>query len=314
MLRPVVGVSPKKALAFSEGNTESWKQLEAGVLAALEGYHATLDDSRLDALIPRLNQIDADMRSYAYEGAAMGLTGMDVAMPWRNRLKPFLEGAGAAHTYMVHIGVGEALALMRRRPEPYLAQLDPVLRWLALDGYGFHKGFFAQRRYIDAQDVPSFLSPYARQIFSQGIGRAIWFLKGGNVDLVLAAVSRFPTTRHADLWCGVGVGCAYAGGADPVSIESLRRGAGRYAPHLALGAAVVAKGRTRAGNPVPHSDLACEIFCDTSSSVAARIVDGAFQNLPLDGPEPAFAVLQQRLIQRFMAPVDGVAEHQEVAH
>lgn len=312
ILRPVIGVSPKKALSFSQGNTRAWKKLETAVLAAIEGYHATLDDSRLDVLVPRLNTIDAEVRGYAYEGAAMGLTGLDVMMPWKNRLRPYLNGAGSAHIYMVHIGVGEALALLRRRPEQFMDRLDPVLRWLAIDGYGFHKGFFAPRRHIEGQVIPSHLSPYARRIFDQGIGRAIWFLKGANVARVVETLDRFPPSRHADLWSGIGVACAYGGGVERAEIEALQRHAGRYAPHLALGAAVVAKGRQRAGNPASHSDLACEVLCVMSSSTAARIVDVAFQDLPLDEWMPAFAILQQRLLDQFTTLLERVAEQEEV--
>ncbi|HEY0601843.1 MAG TPA: DUF1702 family protein [Herpetosiphonaceae bacterium] len=304
----MIGVSPQQATSFSEGNTPAWKQLETAVLAAIEGYHATLDDHRLEVLVPRLNTIDLEVRGYAYEGAAMGLTGLDCMMPWKNRLQEYLDGAGGAHTYMVHIGVGEALARLRRKPEPFLKRLDPVLRWLAMDGYGFHEGFFKQRRYIEGQTIPAHLSPYARRIFDQGIGRAIWFLNGANVDRIVDKIVAFPPARQADLWCGIGVGCAYGGGVERAGIERLQAAAGQYAPQLALGAAVVAKGRQRAGNPTPHSDLACEVLCGTSSEVAAHAVDVAFQNLPIDGPEPAYAVLQQRLFDRFA----GVGRQKEV--
>jgi len=300
ILKLMVGVSPKKALSFSEGNTAAWKKLETAVLAAIEGYHLTLDDSRLEVLVPRLEAIDAELRGYAFEGAAMGLTGIDMLMPWKHRLQAYLNGAGSAHIYMVHIGIGEALALLRLRPEPFIMRLDPVLRWLALDGYGFHKGFFNPRRYVERQIVPGLLSPYARRIFDQGIGRAIWFLNGANVERVVCQIARFPEARRADLWSGIGVACAYAGGAGRTGIQTLQCRAGTYAPYLAVGAAVVAKGRQRAGNPAPHSDLACAVLCGTSSTTAARIVEVAFQELPLAGPKPAFAILQQRLLDQFI--------------
>ena len=45
------------------------------------------------------------------------------------------------------------LAPARRRPEErFLARLeDPILRWLALDGYGFHEGIFRRGRYIEGR-------------------------------------------------------------------------------------------------------------------------------------------------------------------
>ncbi len=310
ILRPLVGVSRREATAFRKGDGPAWDALERSVFAAIEGYHATLDSSRLHVLVPRLNTIDAEVRGYAYEGAAMGLTGLDCMLPG-NRLQAFLAGAGAAHIYMVHIGAGEALARLRRRPEPFLRRLDPVLRWLVMDGYGFHEGFFATNRTIERQVVPSHLSPYARRVFDQGLGRAIWFLRGASVAAVVETIETFPPARHADLWCGVGVACAYAGGVSQDALAELQQQAGAYAAHVAMGVAVVAKGRQRAGNPAPHSDLACDVLCGVPSSVAAAVVDQAFTDLPPDGEEPAYAILQRRLIDHF-APLVASTEPEEV--
>jgi enediyne biosynthesis protein E3 len=308
----LMGVSHKKATAFSAGDTRAWQRLETCVLAAIDGYHATLEDSRLAKLVPRLETVDLELRGFAYEGAALGLTGLDCLLPWRNRLQAFLDGPGSAHIYMVHIGMGEALAMLRQRPEPFLARLDPVLRWLVMDGYGFHKGFFSRRRYIEQQAVPSHLSAYARRIFDQGLGRSIWFLVGANIERVAARIAVFPPARQADLWAGIGVACAYAGGAERADIERLRQVAGIYRPQLSLGTAVVAKGRQRAGNPAAHSDLACRILCGMSSDQAAQITDVAFQNLPIGGAEPAFQVLQQRLAAQFAVPDERVSRREVV--
>lgn len=311
LLKPLIGVSHKEATSFSKGNSYAWQCLERSVLAAIEGYHATLDDSRLEVLVPRLDTIELDLRGFAYEGAAMGLTGLDCVLPGKSRFQAYLAGAGGAHTYMVHIGAGEALARLRRKPERYLSRMDPVLGWLALDGYGFHEGFFKQRRYIEAQAFPRHLSAYGRRIFDQGLGRAIWFLNGANVKRVVAAVNAFPPARQGDLWCGVGVCSAYAGGIDRAEAERLQQASGQYSAHLALGAAVVAKGRQLAGNPAAHSDMACEVFCGVTSDIAASLTDRAFEDLPLDAAEPAYEILQQRLLARFSIPIERLSQRKE---
>jgi len=312
ILKPFIGVSHKEATSFSEGNSYAWQCLERSVLAAIEGYHATLDDSRLEVLVPRLDTIEPELRGFAYEGAAMGLTGLDCVLPGKSRLQAYLAGAGGAHIYMVHIGAGEALARLRRKPERYLSRMDPVLCWMVLDGYGFHEGFFKQHRYIEGQAFPKHLSAYGRRIFDQGLGRVIWFLKGASVERVMTAVNAFPPARHGDLWCGVGVCCAYAGGVERADVEHLRQAAGQYAPHLALGGAVVAKGRQRAGNPAPHSAMVCEVFCGTTSDDAASFVDHAFEDLPLDGAEPAYEILQQRLLAQFTVPTEYISQRKDV--
>jgi hypothetical protein len=312
--KSLLGVSHKEATSFSEGNTRTWKHLETAVLAAIEGYHATLDGSKFELLVPRLNTVAPELRGYAHEGAAMGLTGLDCILPWKKRLRTYMAGPGAAHIYMVHIGAGEALARLRRKPEPFIARLeDRVLCWLVMDGYGFHEGFFSRRRYVDEQVVPVHLSSYARRIFDQGMGRSIWFSAGANVDRIAAIIAAFPSARQADLWVGIGVACTYVGGVDRAAIEALQKAAGPYGPQLALGAAVVAKGRQRAGNPVPHTDLACEVLCGISSDRAAQILDVAFQNLPTDGPKPAYEVLQQRLLAQFAERTESVYQQKKEA-
>ncbi len=299
--RAVLGVPRRMATAFSTGDTPTWRHLESAVLAAVEGYNSSMQGSRLTDLVPRLDRVGPELRGYAYEGAAMGLTAMDCVLPRSSRLADYLAGPGDPHVYMVHIGAGEALARLHRRPEPFIAALpDRVLCWLVMDGYGFHQGFFARKRHVDRQVVPTHLSAYGRRVYDQGVGRSIWFTAGAQVPRIAATIGAFPAHRRADLWLGIGVACAYVGGIARPAIHELRFTAGPYASGLAVGAAFVAKGRLRAGTPAPHTDLACAALCDGRSVAdAARIVDIAFEDLPVDGPEPAYALLQQRISAQF---------------
>jgi hypothetical protein len=256
--------------------------------------------------------VPLEMRSYAYEGAAMGLTGLDCMLPWKKRLQAYMAGPGAPHIYMVHIGVGEALALLRRNPEPFIARLeDRVICWLVMEGYGFHKGFFSPRRYIGEQVVPTYLSPYGRRIFDQGLGRSIWFLAGANVEDITATIAAFPVDRQADLWVGIGVACTYVGGVDRSTVEALQKASGPYEPQMAMGAAFVAKGRQLAGNPVPHTDMVCDILWGLIADQAADITTAAFRNLPTDGPEPAFEILQQRILAEFAERTERAYQQKE---
>lgn len=305
--RAMMGVPLTMATGFSAGDTPTWKHLETAVLAAVDGYHAVLLSSRTADLVPRLDRTPLELRSYAYEGAAMGLTAMDCFLPGK-RLAAYIAGPGAPHVYMVHIGAGEALARLRRKPEPYIAKVaDRVLCWLVMDGYGFHRGFFDPKRYVDRQHVPGHLSAYARRVFDQGVGRSVWFTAGAKVPRVVDTIGAFPAHRHADLWLGIGVACAYVGGAPRGAIEQLARSAGRHAPQLAVGTAFVVKGRTRAGNPAPHTDLARAVLCDISAEQAVGIVDAAFEDLPVDGPEPAYALLQKRISAQFSVAEGAVS-------
>lgn len=255
-----------------------------------------------------LNATHLELRGFAFEGAAMALALLDFLTPWpKNRLQVFLDGPGNAHIYMVHVGVGWALARLRRRVEPALRCLDPLLCWLAVDGYGFHEGYFHWKRYVNRQVIPDRLCGYARRAFDQGLGRSLWFVDGADVARISNTIATLPASRHADLWSGVGLACGYAGGVDRPSVEALWTAAGPHRPHVAQGVAFAAKARQRASNPSRHTELACHILCGVSADVAADVTDNALEKLPVDGPEPAYEVWRARIQSRFAAEEASVA-------
>jgi len=284
---------------FRAGEAGAVARLERSGKSFLAGYHSALEHEVPAALAARLDAVDAEFRGFAFEGAGMGLALLDFLTPWRaGQLRAFLAGAGEPHTYMVHVGIGWAIARLpwlRARLDRPLARLDPLLRWLAADGYGFHEGYFHWRRSLKSQTRPRRLTGYAARAFDQGLGRSLWFVEGGDVARIPAAIAAFPADRRADLWSGVGLACAYAGGVDAESIRQLRAHAGDYLPQVAQGVAFAAKARSRAGNPAEHTDLACRIIGSVSADEAAAITDHALADLPGDGAEPAYEVWRQRV-------------------
>src|ERR1039457_1019400 len=80
-----------------------------------------------------------------------------------------------------------------------------------------------------------------RRAFDQGLGRSLWFVEGADASRIAAAISSFPKARQPDLWSGVGLACAYAGGRDQAHLELLRETAGPYVAQVAQGAAFAAK-------------------------------------------------------------------------
>jgi hypothetical protein len=265
----------------------------------LFGYHAALRDEGDAALTLRLRAIDIEMQGFAFEGAAMSLTLLDHMLPLnRGRFQRFLAGDGQPHAYMLHVGAGWALARLpwlRWRTDAFLRGLDPLLRWLAMDGYGFHQGYFYWPRSVRRQEIPRGLSGYARRAFDQGLGRSLWFVEGADADQIGATICAFSQSRRADLWSGVGLASAYAGGVSEVDLESLRESAGEYLSQVAQGAAFAAKARQRAGNPAAHTDLACRVLCRASAERAAAVTDSALEDLPPDGAEPAYEAWRLRI-------------------
>jgi hypothetical protein len=268
----------------------------------LAGYHAALREEGGAALTRRLRSIDSEMQGFAFEGAAMSLTLLDHMMPVnRGRFQRFLAGDGQPHAYMLHVGAGWALARLpwlRWRTDAFLRGLDPLLGWLAMDGFGFHQGYFYWPRPV-RQEIPRGLSAYARRAFDQGLGRSLWFVEGAEAAQIGATIGTFSQSRRADLWSGVGLASAYAGGVCESALELLREAAGEYLPQVAQGVAFAAKARERAGNPAPHTDLACRVLCRASAERAAAITDSALENLPPDGVEPAYEAWRQRIQEQF---------------
>ena len=300
--RTLFGIPSEKAVFSRPGFApEAWLRFQPVAHSLVEGYHATLEDSRFEVLVSRLNAFEPELHGFAYEGAGMGLAALDCIAPWKNRLQAFVEGPGAPYIYPIYVGVGLALARMRRNPERFLKRLDPLLGWVVVDGYGFHEGFFSRRRYIDQRAVPAHLSSYGRRLFDQGLGRCIWFSGGALVEPIAALIATFPKSRQIDLWSGVGLACAYAGGASRTELETLLRVARPYRFQLARGAAVAAQGHLQAGHVPPHTELACELFCGLSSDRAAHILTTARENLPVNGEEPAYEIWRQRTQAQFAA-------------
>lgn len=301
--RTLFGIPSEKAVFSRPGFAkEAWLRFQPVAHSLVEGYHATLEDSRFEALVPRLTAFEPELHGFAYEGAGMGIAALDIIAPWKDRLTAFIDGPAGPHIYPTYVGVGLALARLRRDPERYLSRLDPVLGWVVVDGYGFHEGFFRRRRYIDQRAVPTHLSPYARRLFDQGLGRCIWFSSGGVVDLVTSIIDSFPQERRADLWGGVGLACAYAGGATRAEVERLLEIARPYRALLARGAAVASQGRLQAGNMAAHTEMACQVFGGLSAQQAAQVADFAQENLPTGGSEPAYEIWRQRMQEYFAAP------------
>ncbi|MBV8678797.1 MAG: DUF1702 family protein, partial [Planctomycetaceae bacterium] len=304
LYKRVFSISPQETTfarrGFREIEPEVRQRLEGIGEIFLHGYHAALEGGECGALVLRLNAVEAEFRGFAFEGAAMGLALLDYLMPWRrDRLSAFLEGPGAAHVYMVHVGVGWVLGRLGLRVERLLARLDPLLRWLAIDGYGFHEGYFRWRRCVGGREVPARLSGYARRAFDQGLGRSLWFVEGADASRIAATIAAFPPSRQADLWSGIGLASTYAGGVERPTLEVLRAAAGSHRGALAQGAAFAAQARQRAGNPAPHTEAACRVYCALSADEAARVTDDALSELPSDGTVPAFEVWRGRIRERF---------------
>lgn len=285
-IRRLLEISPREVefdrRGFTCSDPEIRDHLETIGRTFLQGYSSAMRHRDQNLLAESLDQIQSEQRGFAYEGAAMALALHDGIAFGSCAFSRFAMGAGRRHIYMLHVGAGWAYARLpwtRRRIERAFLKLDPVLRWMAIDGYGFHQGYFAGKTQalLDRSTTP--LSEQGRHVFYQGLGRSLWFIDGADVHRISRSISKFSPAYHNDAWSGVGLACAYAGGIAPGAIAELQQKSGLHAAALAQGAAFAAKARQLAANNAPHTDMACSIVCGMPAEQAAALCDTAFARI-----------------------------------
>jgi hypothetical protein len=304
----ILGIDEAEASLARHGFTavdeRAREQLETVGRWFARGYQAALLEPSPTPLAARLDGVDHEFRGFAYEGAATALTVLDVLVPTRRRLGPFLRGPGFPYAWIAPIGFGWARAHLRLRPRVPRALVDPLLDWLALDGAGFHDGFYGPDRSLDERRPPRDLAGTAARVYDQGLGRSLWFVRGADVERIHATIAGFPAARQPQLWSGSASAAAYAGGVDGDALQALLDAAGGLAPDVAQGVAFAAKARLAGGNLVPHTELACTIACGMSAAEAARHTDLALEGLQLEGQESFYDAWRVRVRTTLAAASD----------
>ena len=275
----------------------------------LKGYAFAAEARTVTDAEANLETIPERFRGFAYEGAAMGYAVRD-GLPFggSGHVTAFLAGRASVHDYMAYIGVGWAMARLPRFRWPASTGVDAFMRWLVLDGYGFHQAYFKTQRYVHQQyqeaafpwpaEGPSW---YADRAIDQGIGRALWFVGGTDPDVVAALISKYGERRRADLYSGAGLAATYAGGADEHELHRFREEAGEYRPQVAQGSAFGAEARVQAGLMMPHTELATQVFCGLPAVKAAALTHDTRPAPDLEGELPAYEVWRQRTAAEFQS-------------
>lgn len=290
---------------FHASDSARQANLEAVGSRFLEGFGYGMGGNALPDIEASLETVERPVRGFAYEGCAMALAIRDgLRLAGRHWIRDFIAGPAAPHIYMAYIGVGWAMARLPRMRWRAIMPQDTLLRWLVLDGYGFHQAYFRTKHYIDRQyqaAIPLFrAADYANRAVDQGIGRALWFINGSDVERVAAAIGGFAHARRGDLWSGAGLASVYAGGVDEADLKLMPELAGEYQSHAAQGAAFAAKARLLADLVTPHTELGARVYCGMSVEEAAAVCDEAREGLPDDDyPLPRFEVWRGRIRKRF---------------
>jgi SagB-type dehydrogenase family enzyme len=290
---------------FTAPDATRQANIEKVGITFLEGYEYGMAGRTLAEMESLLEAIETGFRGFAYEGCAMALAVRDGVRPaGQHWVRDLLASRGANHVYMAYIGVGWAMARLPRVRWSAIEPHDPLLRWLALDGYGFHQAYFHTQKYVWQQHqgrIPGWEpAEYANRVVDQGIGRALWFVVGSDVERLAALIGGFAQSRQSDLWSGAGLASVYASGADAGELSDMDRLAGQYRPDVAQGAAFAAKARLLAGLVQPGTELGVKVHCGMSVEDAAAVTDEARHDLPPEGTGlPSFEVWRDRIRKPF---------------
>ncbi|MFF4192633.1 DUF1702 family protein [Nonomuraea sp. NPDC001831] len=307
ILVPDVGETKVETRGFWVKNAASTELLETVGEYFLAGYAHAVESRTVAEAEDRLEEVPARFRGFAYEGAGMGFAILDcMTFGDLRRVNACLRGRGHHHNYMIYVGIGWAMARLPRFLWPKPRLLDPLLLWLVHDGYGFHQAYFHTDKYVHQQvREPRFSWPagqedYAAHALDQGIGRALWFVAGTSAERAVTLLERFPESRHADLYAGIGLAATYAGGADDAELRWLRERAGAHRGPLAQGSVFAAEARIRAGLLFPHTESAVGVLCGTTAEQAAEVSRATRPTATAQDSPPAYEAWRRRIAETFV--------------
>ncbi|MER7760773.1 DUF1702 family protein [Streptomyces sp. NPDC097619] len=309
VLTPNVRETHLDRRGFHVKNPEAKHQLETVGCTFLQGYAYAVEARSAAEAEEWLETVPRAYRGFAYEGAGMGAVMLDALSGSDKRLSGLLEGEGAKHDYMIWVGVGWAMARLPKFLWPDVTKVDPVLRWLILDGYGFHQAYFKTEDYVRKPHLEHPFSwaggtdAYSQRALDQGIGRALWFVGGTDPDVVAGLIAAYPEHRHGDLYAGSGLACTYAGSADEQELKKFAEYAGKNLPNLAQGSAFASEARVKAGTTIDHTRMAARVLCAgrTPEEAAQVCLDTRPDTCP-GGDTPAFETWRRDIAARVVVP------------
>lgn len=200
--------------------------------AFLQGFRKSLKVSS-DALTQFFKIEPFYTRGFALEGAAMALTLLDEFNPAsQNQLNEFLHGRSTEEKVLGAIGVGWASARLGKPFDWKPKALDSQEMASVVDGYGFHQGIFHPHRFT-GRGFPMAECKFSTY-YDIGLGRSLWFIYIGNVDLIVNAINKFLLDRHESLWRGVGIACAFTGSTEYAATQ-LKTSAAKFQNNFQAG-------------------------------------------------------------------------------
>ena len=217
--------------------------------------------------------MEPELRGFAYEGAGMVAAMADLLKIGRGRhLQRLLSQEGHNYRHLIHVGAGWGLSVTRWPRPTALRQIDPLLRWLALDGRGFHRAYFAPQLTLAA--LHRLDDSDETQLHAAGVGRALWFTRGADLPKIAVDVATAPLILQPSMWSGVGLAACYAGRPGAVDGAELLALAGPASPHAGQGVVFALAARAAHGlaNDTGRRRLAAHVgvCADEAAELAER--------------------------------------------
>lgn len=273
ILARVLSIDASEALSARRGfpRSTATPRLEAAGMAFLGGYNCALR-TEVAETIKFLDECPADLRGFAAEGSAMAAALRLALVPWADPLAPLLSALSRHYVHLAHVGVGWAVARVPFARRRLVARLDPMLAPLAIDGAGFHDGYFRPNRIARTGRRPAGSDGH---IYDQGIGRSLWFSCAAAPAPIIARIDELGPARRDDLWAGVGLASVYAGGAGPDAVAELEAASGRSRRWFRQGAAFALVAHARARSIPRHASQSAQAICRLSGDAIETLVEQA---------------------------------------
>jgi len=224
------------------------------------------EDFSISEIADYLNSFDKEFRSIAYEAAAMNLALIDLKRDGKLTLWfHLLNEIGAKHAIQTHVGLGWAFAQEQLNPVTYLNELEEMLRYRVLDGYGYYEGIFRRRKSIVNQQAIETEDTNVSAAYNQGLGRSIWYISKGDIDVAKSMLDKFPANRLNDLWRGLGIAITYVGGCSQDYLQVIFEKGSTFQIDLATGAAMTLISREEANSITTDAILTCKVLCNKNA-------------------------------------------------
>jgi enediyne biosynthesis protein E3 len=339
-IRRLLAIPPRAAslarLGFPPCDAAVRRRLEKVLETFLHGYNLALAIDDPEELAATLrHQLDDHHVGFAFEGVGLACALRDLLLPWRinrsSRLHAFLEGPGCDHDYIAAVGAGFAVARLPwglRLWPSYSRKLDPLISWCLPDGYGFHEGIFRFSRYIAGRaEPPAALPHFARQLFDSGLARSLWWSQGAVPSRIARIIDTFAPARRPEMWCGIGVAAAYAGGAgntadgEATVLLELRDLAGPCRADFLSGLPFAARMRQKGRNPSPVTDRACELLLGRSAEETGSWLAATAEQVVADESiardvrlRDSYLLVRRRLVEELRNPAQGEPQCRVLRH